>query len=36
MTIKIIAQTKKSPRPDGGQPPVYPWLVDVPEDVAKS
>jgi hypothetical protein len=35
MTIKIIAQTKKGPRPDG-QPPVYPWLVDAPEDVAKS
>jgi hypothetical protein len=31
MTIRIIAQTKKSPRPDG-QPPVYPWLVDVPPD----
>jgi hypothetical protein len=34
MTIKIIAQTKKSTRPDG-QPPVYPWLVDLPEDVGK-
>jgi hypothetical protein len=35
MTIKIISQTKKGPRPDG-QRPVYPWLVDVPEEVSKS
>jgi len=34
MTIKIIAQTKKSTRPDG-QTPVYPWLVDVPQEDAK-
>jgi hypothetical protein len=31
MTVRIIAQTKKSTRPDGQQP-VYPWLVDVPPD----
>jgi hypothetical protein len=33
MTIKIIAQTKKTTRPDGGR--VYPWLIDVPEDSSK-
>jgi hypothetical protein len=35
MTIRIIAQTKKSTRPDG-QPPVYPWLIDAPAEDGKS
>jgi hypothetical protein len=34
MTIKIIAQTKKTTRPDGQQP-VYPWLIDAPSDGEK-
>jgi hypothetical protein len=34
MTVKVIAQPKKTARPDG-QTPVYPWLVDVPTDGGK-
>jgi hypothetical protein len=34
MTVKVIAQPKKTTRPDG-QTPVYPWLVDVPTDGGK-
>jgi hypothetical protein len=34
MTIKVIAQPKKTARPDG-QTPVYPWLVDAPTDLGK-
>ncbi len=34
MTVKIIAQPKKTARPDG-QMPVHPWLVDVPTDVVR-
>jgi hypothetical protein len=34
MTIRIIAQPKKTTRPDG-QTPVYPWLVDAPQDADK-
>jgi hypothetical protein len=34
MTIRIIAQPKKTTRPDG-QTPVYPWLVDAPQDTDK-
>jgi hypothetical protein len=34
VTIKIIAQTKKTARPDG-QPRIYPWLVDAPVETEK-